>query len=82
MEWLAYLVFLLVGFYLGSNKQQNKQESTNTLPIAKVPNLNPLNAYREKKDREELEQAQKEFNIMMENVNNYDGTSNHQQEVK
>ena len=82
MEWLVYLLFLLVGFYLGGFKRQNKQESINTLPIAKVPNLNPLNAYREKKEREELEQAQKEFNIMMENVNNYDGTSNHQQEVK
>ena len=82
MEWLVYLLFLLVGFYLGSSKRQNKQDSINTLPIAKVPNLNPLNAYREKKEREELEQAQKEFNIMMENGNNYDGTSNHQQEVK
>ncbi len=82
MEWLVYLLFLLVGFYLGSFKRQNKQDSINTLPEIKKPNLNPLNAYREKKEREELEQAQKEFNIMMENVNNYDGTSNHQQEVR
>lgn len=82
MEWLIYLVFLLVGFFLGTSKRQNKQEGTNTLPAIKTPNLNPMNAYREKKEREELEQSQKEFNIMMENVNNYDGTSNHQQEVK
>lgn len=82
MEWLIFLVFLLVGFFLGTYKPRNKQEGTNTLPAIKMPNLNPMNAYREKKEREELEQAQKEFNIMMENVNNYDGTSNHQQEVK
>lgn len=82
MEWIVYLLFLLVGFILGTSKPRNKQEGTNTLPAIKKPNLNPMNAYKEKKEREELEQAQKEFNIMMENVNNYDGTSNHQQEVR
>jgi len=82
MEWIVYLLFLLVGFYLGSTRQQNKQDNTNTLPTIKMPNLNPLNAYREKKEKEELEQAQKELNIMMENINNYDGTSNHQQDVR
>ena len=81
MEWIVYLLFLLVGFYLGRVGSKTVQVNTN-LPEIKKPNLNPLNAYREKKEREELEQAQKEFNIMMDNVNNYDGTSNHQQEVK
>lgn len=82
MEWIVYLLFLLVGFYLGSIRQQNKQDNTNTLPTIKMPNLNPLNVYKEKKEKEELEQAQKELNIMMENINNYDGTSNHQQDVR
>lgn len=82
MEWIVYLLFLLVGFYLGRVGSKTAQVNTNTLPEIKKPNLNLLDVYREKKEREELEQAQKEFNIMMENVNNYDGTSNHQQEVK
>lgn len=82
MEWIVYLLFLLVGFIMGRMTGKTVQGNTNILPEIKKPNLNPMNAYREKKEREELEQAQKEFNIMMENVNNYDGTSNHQQEVR
>lgn len=82
MEWITYLLFLLVGFFMGRMTIKTVQGNTNMLPEIKKPNFNPMNAYREKKEREELEQAQKEFNIMMENVNNYDGTSNHQQEVK
>ena len=82
MDWLGYLLFLLVGVVLGRVGSKTPQGNTNTLPEVKTPKINPLEAYKEHKEKKELEQVQKEFNIMWGNIDNYDGTSNGQQEVR
>lgn len=78
MEWIIYLIFLLIGYFLGRGKVQG---NTNTTQPIKKPNLNPLNAFKEYKENKELEKVQKEFDTMWENINTYDGTSNGQKEV-
>lgn len=78
MEWIIYLIFLLIGYNFGRRMVQG---NTNTTQPIKKPNLNPLNAFKEHKENKELEKVQKEFDTMWENINTYDGTSNGQKEV-
>ena len=47
-----------------------------------IPSLNPLEAYREHKDRKEAEKEQDRNAIIMQNIENYDGTSAGQRDVR
>lgn len=82
IEALIYLLFLVVGFILGRMTNKTTEGNTNTLPDVKMPKLSPLNAYKEHKEKKEIEKAQEEFDTMWNNINAYDGTSNGQQEIK
>lgn len=80
-EVLFYLLFLIVGFILGRMSVVNVSSNTNTLPTIKKSNLNPFEAYRNKKEKEEQEQLEKEMKINLENVNNYNGSAEGQKDI-
>mgnify|MGYP003299053505 CR=1 FL=1 len=47
----------------------------------KLPELNPLKAYREAQDRKEAEREAERRAIIMQNIDNYDGTGANQKDV-
>lgn len=47
----------------------------------KLPELNPLKAYREAQDRKEAEREAERLATILENVDNYDGTGANQKDV-
>lgn len=81
VEVLFYLLFLIVGFILGRMGVVNVSGNTNTPPTIKKPNLNPFEAFRNKKEKEEQEQLEKEMRINLENVNNYNGSAEGQKDI-
>lgn len=80
-EAIIYLVFIVAGFIMG---RMTKQAATNKEEVQpyKVINLpNPLQAYREHKEREEDKKEVERLEIIMENIENYDGTGAKQKDV-
>ena len=47
-----------------------------------VPTMNPMKAYREWEDRKEAERQRNRVDTIMRNIDNYDGTSFRQEEVR
>lgn len=82
MEWIIYLLFLFVGVFLGRLGRQTTKESINSATPFNLPKINPKEAYMTRKEKEEVEREQRELNTMLENINNYDGTSNGQKDIK
>ena len=79
-EAIIYLVFLIVGFVMGrvGQKPAAGMEKAERKEI-KVPN--PLQAYRDHKEREEEKKILKRLEIINENLDNYDGTGANQKDV-
>jgi hypothetical protein len=46
-----------------------------------LPTLDPLKSYREHQDRKEAQQVQKAVDVIMQNIEAYNGTADGQQEV-
>lgn len=46
-----------------------------------TPEVNPFKAYQERKDKKEAEFEQSRIDTIMRNIENYDGTSNGQEDV-
>ena len=65
-------------FIIGAKVGQtvNKGESV------KMPNLNPLQAYRENRARKEAEAEMDKRNTVLRNIERYDGTGRGQEEVR
>jgi uncharacterized protein YneF (UPF0154 family) len=47
-----------------------------------LPNLNPMKAIREMQDKREAERVQDKIETIMQNIDNYDGTSAGQRDVR
>ncbi len=62
-------------FPLDKNEKVQKDE-----PI-KVPSINPMRAYREEQSKKEAECEQNKLNIIIENIEAYDGTAAGQKDV-
>lgn len=69
MNLLAFLIGARVG-----------QKVVNKEPI-ELPTINPITLYKEHKEKEEMSKEQEKLNTMLENINNYDGTSAFQKEI-
>ena len=77
------LIILTVGilnvgcFYFGVKTAQkvNKGEEVS------LPSVNPVKAYREAQDRKQAEREQNKIDIILQNIENYDGTSLGQRDV-
>ena len=48
----------------------------------KLPTINPLEAYREHEAKREAQREQDKFEAILHNIDNYDGTSYGQKEVR
>lgn len=46
-----------------------------------LPTVNPLEAYRQHKARQEAQEKQNALETIMQNIENYDGTGNGQKDV-
>ncbi len=64
-------------FFVGAKVGQMTSKGE---PI-KTPTLNPLKIAREHIDKKEAEMAQDKFDTIMQNIENYDGTSRNQKDV-
>lgn len=74
---LAAGVVNLACFFVGAKVGQKvaKGEKIET------PNLNPMQAIRERRDRKAAQEEQEQIDIIMQNVEVYNGTSQGQKEV-
>jgi hypothetical protein len=46
-----------------------------------LPSVNPLEAWREEKAKREAEKEQNKIDVIMQNIENYDGTGANQKDV-
>ena len=80
MEVLTLAVFGLANifcFVIGAKVGQSVVKGEKV----KMPNLNPLDAIREHQNKREAERKQDAFEVIMNNIDSYDGTSNGQRDV-
>lgn len=68
------LVFFLIGIRVGQSMKSDK-------PILPKP-TNPMDLYKQRESKKIEEERQREVAIMLDNVDNYDGTPNKQKEIK
>lgn len=73
------IICFLFGFILGSKARLVKGDTNIPIDI-KVPEINPINIYKEHKENKKQEEIQREFEINMHNIDVYDGTSNNQKD--
>lgn len=64
-------LLMMFSFLLGARTSQKAYKKEEIV----MPTLNPIKAFQEHKEKVERTKEEKEFNTMMENINNYDGTS-------
>lgn len=69
LNLLAFLIGARVG-----------QKVVNNEPV-ELPTINPITLYKEHKEKEEMSKEQEKLNTMLENINNYDGSSANQKEI-
>ena len=80
MEVLLLLVMALsniVCFITGARVGQKVQKGEEV----KLPTVNPMEIYREQKAKEEATFKQSQYETIMRNIDNYDGTSYGQEDV-
>lgn len=84
MEFLVYIVFLLIGYALRIlGEWSGEVNHPSKVDNIKIPNIVEHHREKliEKHQREEEERKNRETAIMLENIDNYDGTSHNQQDV-
>ena len=68
----------LLAFLIGARTAQKLEKGEEI----ELPSINPMQTYREHIEQREANKAQEEMNIMLENINNYDGTGRGQRDIK
>jgi hypothetical protein len=77
---LIYVLFLILGVFLG----RLGQGKVNTAESPKEPlikKLSPMEYYKQKEEKRLAEREQKIYQANLENINNYNGTSDHQKDI-
>ena len=77
---LIYVLFTVIGAFLG----RLGQGKVNTPERPKTPlkdKLNPMEIYKAKEEKRLAEREQRIYQANMENINIYNGTSDHQKEI-
>ena len=80
MEVLALVVFGAVNifcFVIGAKVGQTVAKGEKV----ELPNINPMEAIREHQNKREAEREQDKIDVIMSNIESYDGTSNGQRDV-
>lgn len=75
---LAVGAMCIVSFLVGAKVGQTVSKGNNI----ELPTVNPVKAYGEHKARKEVQHEQDRMNTIMHNIENYDGTSFGQKEVR
>ena len=70
-------VFILVAYSLGLKNGQRISKNEEVV----VPNVNPIKVITEEKEKYEEKKKQEAYEIMMSNIDNYDGTGLGQQDI-
>lgn len=70
-------VMNLLAFFIGATTTQkaNKGEGI------RIPNMNPVEAYKKHREQEEASKEQERLNTMLENINNYKGDGIGQKDI-
>lgn len=66
----------LLAFYFGSILGRGEQ-----IPNKEINMPNPLKIYREHQDKKEAQKEQERIDIIMQNIDSYDGTANGQKDI-
>lgn len=67
----------LVCFLIGAKTFQNVHKGEEI----KLPTINPMEIAKEHREKREAEEEQNKFNIMLENINNYQGDGTGQKDL-
>ena len=67
----------IIAFLVGARTAQKADKGEEI----ELPNINPMQAYREHREKVEASKEQERFNIMMENINNYSGDGLGQKDI-
>ena len=67
----------IVCFFIGAKVGQTASKGE---PI-EIPKVNPMQKIREIQDKKEAKREQEQYEVLMRNIEVYDGTSNGQKEV-
>lgn len=67
----------LLAFLIGARTAQKVDKGEEIT----LPTLNPMEAYREHRERVEAHKEQERLNTMLENIDNYDGTGTGQKDI-
>ena len=70
-------VFILVAYSLGLKNGQRISKNEEVV----VPNVNPIKVITEEKEKYEEKKKQEAYEIMMSNIDNYDGTGLGQKDI-
>ena len=70
---LTNIVCFVIGAKVGQTVTRGEKIET--------PNLNPMEAYRRHEARKEAEREQERLDVLLENIDRYDGTSAGQKDV-
>lgn len=68
----------LLAFLIGARTAQKLHKGEDI----ELPKVNPMEAYKEHRETVEAKKEQERMNIMLENINNYDGTGAYQKDIK
>lgn len=75
LVWSIGLICLLA-FYFGFSAGRGEQIANKEIELP-----NPLNMYREHKEKQEVKRKQEKDDVIMQNINIYDGTANGQKDI-
>ena len=82
METIILVVLMggmnLLAFLVGAKTAQKADRGEEI----ELPTLNPMKAYQEFTEQREAKKEQEELDTILDNINNYDGTSNGQKNIK
>jgi hypothetical protein len=67
------LFSLVIGVKIGQKTAKGEE--------VKLPTVNPMKLYEEHQDKEEAKREMEKLDIIMQNIERYDGTGNNQEDV-
>ena len=67
----------LLAFLIGARTAQKADKGEEIT----LPSINPMEAYREHRERVEAHREQERLNTMLDNIDNYDGTGTGQKDI-
>lgn len=74
---LAVGTLNIVCFYIGAKVGQTVNKGKDI----EIPTVNPMKLYKEHKENKEVEMERNKLDIILRNIEKYDGTANGQQDV-